>query len=132
MENFSIKGLNRGQVFILDAEETELLHVNYTFSKIYNDMLVQFRFDGVRPIVGTDMYDVGTCRIDGKQGTILCAKENIIAAQSSTMEPLIEVAGRSQRSEGLSPINAEMTAISAVDAVAPRVRIGAFSSYVFE
>lgn len=128
MENFSIKGLNGGEIYVLDAEETELLHVNYQFTKIHEDRLVQFRFDGVRPIAGTDMYDVGTCKINGKQGTILAKKEYIIAAQSSTKEPLI----KTQRETSTISMSRSIAVAEATQnevAVAPR---GAFSGYVFD
>lgn len=128
MKKFSVNGINKGEVYVLDAEETELLHINYTFSKIYEESIVQFRFDGVRPIVGTDLYDVGICRINGKQGTILCTKENIKAAQSSSLQPLIEVASPHTQEQ----LEEQPKTISVVEInKAQQVRIGAFSSYVF-
>lgn len=129
MENFSTIALNGGEVYVLDAEETELLHVNYQFTKIHENKLVQFRFDGIRPIAGTDMYDVGTCRINGKQGTILCTKENIIAAQSSVLEPLIKT------EQEAAATTAQPRAIALTEASdlakASTPRRGAFSGYVF-
>lgn len=124
MEKFSATALNGGEVYVLDTEETELLHVNYQFTKIADGKLVQFRFDGVRPIAGTDMYDVGTCKVNGKQGTILCTKENIIAAQSSVQEPLIKTQHETATASVQKIAVMEASEKSAV------VRRGAFSGYV--
>lgn len=90
MEKFDqIKSLTGTDCFVLDATETELLHVNYLVTKIHDNKLAEIRFDGCRPIVDTDMFAVGTCKYNGKVHTVVASKENIVAALQSDSDPLI-------------------------------------------
>lgn len=126
MENFNLaKSLSGASCFLLDEEETELLHVNFSFEKIHEDKLVRISFDGCRPIVGTDFYDVGTCKYNGRVHSIVASKENIVAALSSTQEPLI----KNDSSNELH--GADGVAVSAARTldIAPVKRVGAFSHY---
>lgn len=124
MENFDLaKSLSGHICFVLDNEETELLHVNYTFEKVHDGKLVRISFDGCRPIVGTDFYDVGTCKYDGKVHTIVTSKESIINALTSTQEPLIEVDNEKQ-SRAIA-INTPST----LESMERKTIRGAFSQY---
>lgn len=127
MEKLELKSLSGSNVYLLDAEETELLHVNYNYSKIEDAMLVQLRFTGVRPVAGTDMYDVGVCQVSGKSCTILATKENIVAAQSSTLDPLVNIDRNGTTSLGKVALNQTAEAVTLDKPVAKR---GAFTGYI--
>lgn len=127
MEKLELKSLTGSDVYILDTEETELLHVNYNYSKVQDGTLAYLRFSNVQPIAGTNMYDVGVCRINGKVCTILATKENIVAAQSSTLEPLVTINRGATNTLGKVALN-QTSEVATLDK--PVTRRGAFTGYI--
>lgn len=116
----TLKSLSGNDSFLLNEEETILLHTNFIINIIQNDKLAQIKFEHCLPVVDTDYYEVGSCRFNGRIHSVLATKENIVAALQSNRKPLME--------ENVD--NGNVVEVSTLSLNAEPVRrIGAFSHY---